>query len=298
MKSITKRIMECTILAALILALCNMWFEIQQSNKQSEKAPEYAKIINKAIWDKYGPGQKEAYFNLFPPRDYIPTEIETETNSFIPEIFHKPCLNQGFAVNPNAPEWFNTNLERFDKIENTIKKALQSGPFIAAPDESYFTDTHSPKSISFDHMRKYSNAIRQLAYRDWLRGDAESALKRLNTIIGLGESLRYSFSTDFHQIIRMDINNTGLEGFDQLIWTDPDLEISSTIYKNLDNLISDQWELPGFTNNPLIDAMMRENGFVSDQLAASILLSKAKSACLRSSRIRSGRLAMAIEPHC
>jgi hypothetical protein len=261
--------MECTILVALILALGNMWFEAKQTKRLQEQAPEYAKIINQAIWDKYGPGQKEAYYKLFPD---IPSLLDIVP--VIPEEFHTPCRNQGFVANSNSPEWFNIFSGEIEKLEQQIEQALQNGPFIAAPDESYFTDTSMYHPLNFNRMTKISHFIRQLAYRDWLRGDAESALKRLNTIIGLGESLKYACSVGIEQLIRIDINRTGLKGFDQLIWTDPDQEKTSLIYENLKKIKTNEWRLPGFICNPLMQSLITDDGFSSDQLAASMLLNQ------------------------
>ncbi len=293
MKSITKRLMECTILTALILVLGNKLFEAQHIKNQIANAPEYAKIFNQAIWDKYGPGSQEAYYKLLPSSDDTISGANQEI--FMSNQFNNPCENQGFVANASSPEWFDDYLNQMQTHVQNMEKALQCHPFIAAPNESHFSDIDSRESHNLYWLKRISYAIRQMAYRDWLEGDFESALKQLKTIIDFGESVRYAFAKEHLQFLRINIHHLGFDGFDHLIWTNPDYERTSLIYKSLNNIKFNEWKLPRFcqssnienllissifeeksfysTKKTLISAIFKESKLSSDQLAASILIS-------------------------
>lgn len=264
MRSPTKRLMELTVVLAFALCAYGHWEDYPWWGKHgNDRAiyPSYNKTmksIHQAIWDKYGPGTKEEYIRIFDINfDQGPSRFPQFANlksgpSWFQTAYH---VSQhigdtlAFTAVPEAPDWFQDDLNRAAIAADLLHQTLEKGPMIPAPDERDFrlgTDT----TINYFNIQNGVRTLRQLALRDWMAAEWDRAIERLNDILRLGDAFEHSTNLIDH-LMRASIINTGLSGFQTIIWNDPEPEMNRKIYEMLERLESWNWTFPPYLENIL-----------------------------------------------
>lgn len=240
MKSITKRIMESTIVMALLISGAIVWFEKKTEERIRENIPAAFKMYNKALWDKYGPGNRIAYIDLFvqPQGDYNNIWLNSPFVEYKPRNFE--C---GLAAVQEAPDWFYTNLDLFKEFPKQLHQTLEVGPAITALEESGFFE------LDESLAEVYCRTLRYMALRDWLQGNREKAISQLIDLIRLGYAFRYSPAYLEQYTLRDVATRSGLDGLDSLIWKNLDASSTQTILKALRTVQPESWSIPFCCNN-------------------------------------------------
>ncbi|MGC9326995.1 MAG: hypothetical protein ACP5I1_05135, partial [Candidatus Hinthialibacter sp.] len=179
MKSITKRIMELTIVLALLISGLMMWKEKHHAEAWMQQRLEILKIFDQAVWDQYGPGDIEAYQRLFPGSRKSHYQSSDDLSRFFSSLpFNHNC---GFVHVPQAPAWVIQELAGMDQFAEELHAVLQTaGPILSSPDEF-----QSP-NLDYDMIRSHTTALRFLALRDLMQKRPDQAIEKLVDLIRLG----------------------------------------------------------------------------------------------------------------
>jgi hypothetical protein len=271
--------METIIFLAIFLTCFFIWTEKQSTKRLQENAVEYAKIVNQALWDKYGPGSKYAYFNAYLGRDYSQTGIGYLVNEWgenpweaVAQTTEHTGSTLGFVAAPQAPQWFDETLDRTDDAVKQLQKAMDKGLYLAAPDEIDFATPHY-RVLNFQSVQNAAKTLRHWAMRDWLRGNHPQAIDRLGEIIRFGNVLKAG-PTLIEHLIRIAVLSIALDGIDFLTWANPTLQDNQQILTLLQQSNPQEWNYPPYMESWLylvLDNWSYFSQFSPEQMAAFVL---------------------------
>jgi len=235
MKSITKRIMESTVVLALLVSLAIVWFEKKNEERIRQQCPAILKMYNQAIWEKYKPGNRTAYLEL----------LQNSYNSQHDDIYDFPFTEgrphnfaNGLAAIDWAPAWFFQKLDVLGNFSQNVHQVLNTGPMISSPEETQFLPMDS------DYVDSFLRGIPYAALRDWLRGEKEKAIGQLMDLIHLGQAFRFSPVSQERNEMRTSTIQRALVGFNSLIWNNLDVQSSRTILHELKAVKPETWIEP------------------------------------------------------
>ena len=98
--------MECFIVLTLFLIGITTWIEWRRAEMLDAKRPELAAAMDQALWDQYGPGSKQAYYDFFRGYHYDASAPWSETLARVRNL----GLRKGFIGVREAPKVFQSNL--------------------------------------------------------------------------------------------------------------------------------------------------------------------------------------------
>lgn len=281
MKTYTKRGMELIIVLTVCLLALSTWHERRVAHRQREQSLELATLLNQTLWDKYGPGTKQGYWDLFAKDPYTTINLgddRSRTISVFEELNQVELLvgNAGAVLAvPEAPEWYQSRLRRAEEWAAQLPPVLEKGPYLAAPGEIYFA-TNANRALWIPGIAPKANGMKQLALRDWMQGNKDQAVTRLVDIIRLGDAFRYS-PMAWDQLTRAMVIEIGLDGFDTVLWTNPGPEDNQKILDALRQFKPEEWHIPSYVENILWTdysdyAGMMGRLYRPDTVAVSLLL--------------------------
>ncbi len=273
MKSLTKRMIELTIVLALLLSGGVVWMQKKADERLRNQFPQMMKILNQVVWEKYGPGNLEAYQQLFPePRkrkaaDITPDDLSLALSSL---PFNGDC---GYAVVNGAQERFRSTVDGLEDFADRLHQALALGPIIPSPGENIGFWPFFP--IDSLAVRSHARGLKFLAFRDWIKGDRKSAVIRLMDVMRLGYAFRAC--SDLSLSVHLECMEDGLRGINSLLWNNPDGDSCRLLLQDLEALPLETLDLSVSFFNPMwgtLKYVMSDNhSSANDLFAAAILQS-------------------------
>ena len=264
MKFYTKRLIESTVVLALLITFCVVWVQKKSEKSLRDRLPQIVKTLNQAVWDEYGPGSVEAYDKIF--------WNERLSNSFscwnLP--FNSDC---GLVAVDRIPESFRDGMDEIQNFADRLHQTLDAGPMISPPDEKdlswnfFQLDSHP--------LDSYMRGLNFLAFSEWMRGNRDSAIQHFIDVLRMGHALR-ARPGYLSRSQRVQILDSGLNGLNSLIWNDPDGKCSQTLFREMEELNPAAWSIQSHTFNPLWEALervWRDKNFQADEHFAAYLLS-------------------------
>ncbi|MEW6235920.1 MAG: hypothetical protein AB1656_11075 [Candidatus Omnitrophota bacterium] len=268
------RILEASIVLAILLVVLSQWSDRREQRILREHSIECATMLNQAIWDRFGPGAKTPYMELF-GQSNSPNSFRDKINEFenYAQSVGQPW---GFVAVPGAPQGFQDRLNVAADIIGCVTKVLEGGPFIAAPSEIYFS-TNEYAIMNFLSVQLVSKAMQHLAWRNWTGGDKAKAVEYAKDNVRLGDSLRYGPAL-IEQLIGFAVKGIALNSFNGFAWTDPGKEENRLILQTLMDLHPENWDASTnleYLLFPLTDWNPPNESTTPNDLAAAVLLREA-----------------------
>ncbi|MDX9755183.1 MAG: hypothetical protein RBU29_14555, partial [bacterium] len=240
MKTVTKRILEITILLSIILGLIYRSWEQQEVQRQYQECLKLHTLVNQVMYDKYGPGRMEPY------------------EKWVESYYQSPAIEMNHYINawflerlplavPSAPVPFQEGLAETRRLVEAIPALLESGPCIPAPDEIAFsTYTLSSDELSIDRVHTIILSIQQVIFEAFLQGDIQRAGRYWDHVMALSQQFEFTLSEwDYYRSLA--IRGICLRILMDLLWFDlsqEELEWVSLHAEKFRSLHSDRWKGP------------------------------------------------------
>lgn len=251
MGNIRHRLMEGVILLVVLINVLPLLVPRLKQGEYGDLSKELILSLNQGIWDRYGPGEWKAYRRLFSgTQDFNPDPLFRPVAASTMEGADLLALSSQLAAVKGAPEWYHKTLDETRPFFDELNKALDLGPMMFAPSDIEFA---SPAFITpnFLRMQLTAKCLASLAGKEWAQSDPAGAVEQLNTGERLAEALRHR-PLVIDQLIRIAVHGIMLNGYDVLLWQDPDAESNRIFLNAVEGLRAAEWNYESLDGEPIV----------------------------------------------
>lgn len=282
MTFLAKRICEAVIVITILMIFIVRSVEQQRMENHLQTRVDRMKVLNQALWDQYGPGSRYAYDRIIQPENY---EKFVNHN---PQLIHytdpwqkvfetvdaanAAGVVEGILGVDEAPDWFDECLDEAEKLSNVLEEALQTGPYLAAPDEVFFA-TDRVIIPNFLRMQNTAKVLRHYAMKQWYKGERKEAVETLHQIMRMTDAFRVDPYLISH-LIRAAVNDMGMQGMERLLWLEPALEDLQRMNAVLHSTDINTWKKPDYAERFI---WFEGEILSSDSFASLLLLTKTET---------------------